>query len=128
VNVDPQIISALTSHSPALIVGAVLLILVYAAKLGPVAVQWQRLPAWSRPLLPVLIGILAGVGDALTTGQPWAAALITGVLTSLPALAVALPSPVAHLDEVILPNTEVVRVVTSDPLIRDTQPTAPEGK
>jgi hypothetical protein len=114
---DPAILNALLSHTPALIVGAVLLLVVYAAKLGPVAAQWQRLPAWSRPLVPALLGVAAGVGDALTTGQAWLPALITGVLTSLPALAVALPSPVAHLDEVILPNTAVVRVVTSTPKI-----------
>jgi len=110
---DPTILQALTSHSPALITGAVLLLVVYAAKLGPVATQWQRLPAWSRPLVPVAIGILAGVGDALVTDKPWTLALITETIAALPALAVALPSPVAHLDQVILPDSPAVRITTT---------------
>lgn len=88
------LIASIQAHAWPAVVGCVLLALVYLAKLPQLAVQWQRLPAYARPLVPVVAGILGGVGEALSTKQPWLPALIGGIVAALPAFAVALPSPV----------------------------------
>lgn len=116
------LLAAISAHAWPVAVGSVLVLLVYLARLPVVATQWQRLPAWSRPLLPVLLGLLSGVGEALSTQQPWLPALVGGLVAALPALLAALPSPTAHLDQIILPNSPVVKI-TTQPLDRDTEPT-----
>lgn len=110
--------SAISDHAWGVVTGCVLLLLVYLARLPALATQWQRIPAAYRPLVPIVVGILSGVAEALTTRQSWVAALVTQVLAALPALAVALPSPTAHIGCVVLP------VTASDPVIteRDTDP------
>lgn len=110
---DPRILSALVSHAPALVVGAILWLLVYAARLPAVAAQWQRLPAWFRPIVPALLALGSGVAEGLLSGQPWVTCLIVQAVAALPAITHALPSPVAHLDQVILP------VTVSTPVVRD---------
>lgn len=122
---DPTILSALFSHAPALVLGAALCLIVLAAKLPAFAAQWQRLPAWSRPLVPAALALVGGIGEALVQGQPWWLAVLVQLLAALPAIGYALPSPTAHLDQIILPNTPTVRVST---LERDTTPSAPPGK
>ena len=120
---DPNLLlQAIQSHAWPTVTGCVLLLVVYLARLPALAVQWQRLPPWSRPLVPVALGIVSGVAEALTTGHSWVAALLTQVLAALPALAVALPSPTAHLGMVVLPDTPVVQRLASQPtvVIRDT--------
>lgn len=92
---DPNLLlQAISSHAWPAVVGAVLVVVVYLAKLPAMAPQWQRLPAGHRPLVPVLLGVLSGVAEALSTHQPWLPALVGGIVSALPALAVALPSPV----------------------------------
>lgn len=131
---DPKLIEALTSHAPALVVGAVLCLLVLAAKLPAFAVQWQRLPVWARPLVPVVLALVSGIGESLVQGQVWWLAVLVQVGAALPAIGYALPSPTAHLEQVILPDTPVVRQLagvdgkaTIQPLDRDTTPGAAPG-
>jgi hypothetical protein len=103
---DPNLLlTAIAAHAWPTVVGCALVLIVYLAKLPAVKAQWERLPAWSRPLLPVLLGLLSGVGEALSTSQPWLPALVGGILAALPALAVALPSPVIHRAEIVEPDT-----------------------
>lgn len=110
---DPNLIAALTSHVPALIVGAVLCLLVLAAKLPAFAAQWQRLPAQWRPVAIAALALVGGIGEALVQGQKWYLALLVQVVAALPAIGYALPSPTAHLDE---PKPAVVTV--SDPVVK----------
>jgi hypothetical protein len=145
---DPNLLlQALTSHAWPAVVGACLVLVVYLARLPGVQPQWQRLPAAYRPLVPVLLGVVSGVAEALSTRQPWLPALVGGVVSALPALAVALPSPTAHLGQIMLPDSPVtqaikaasdVRIVPAPvegdladqvlaALDRDTEPQAPKG-
>lgn len=126
---DPNtLIQAIQSHAWPAIVGAVLVVVVYLARLPALQPQWQRLPAVYRPLVPVVLGIVSGVAEALSTHQPWMPALVGGIVSALPALAVALPSPVAHLGTITLPDTPVVQAMASQPKViitdldRDTDP------
>ena len=97
--------SAISQHAWAIVAGIVLLSLVQAARLPAVGAQWQRLPAPWRPYVPILLGILSGVAQALATAQPWVAALVGGIVSAIPALLSALPSPTAHLGMVIVKPT-----------------------
>lgn len=112
---NPDLLTALTSHTPALVVGAVLCLLVLSAKLPAFAAQWQRLPAWARPLVPTVLALIGGIGEALLQGTPWLTAIVAQVLLALPAIGYALPSPTAHLGMVVLP-------VTATDIDRDTDP------
>lgn len=139
-------LEALSSHAPAVVVGAVLCLIVLSARIPSAAAQWQRLPAWARPLVPAVLALLSGVGEALIQGQPWQAAIVAQLALALPAIGYALPSPTAHLDQVILPDSPAVRLITREPVVsikvtdaddlagqvlknldRDTTPTAPPG-
>lgn len=133
------LIQAISQHAWGVVTGCVLLLIVYAAKLPAIAVQWQRLPAWSRPIVPVALGIVSGVGEALTTRASWTAALIVQVIAAMPALAVALPSPVVRTGteavSVPVPEKPKPKPMTADELAdavlksldRDTTPTDPPG-
>jgi hypothetical protein len=111
---NPELlIPALTSHAPALVVGAVLCLIVGSAKLPAFATQWQRLPAWARPLVPVTLALVSGIGEALMQGQKWWIAILVQFGVALPAIGYALPSPVAHLDQVMLPDSPAVKRAAS---------------
>lgn len=115
---DPNLLlSAISQHAWPAVVGCVLVLVVYLARLPALAPQWQRLPPWARPLVPIVVGIISGVGEALSTSQPWLPALVGGIVAALPALAVALPSPTAHLGMIVLPDTPAVRMMTGDPTV-----------
>lgn len=88
---------AIANHAWAAVAGCVLLILVSIARNPLAAAQWSRIPSLYRPFVPVALGILFGVGEALSTKQPWLPALITNVLAAVPALLVAIPSPTADI-------------------------------
>jgi hypothetical protein len=105
---------AIQSHQWPVVVGLAILLIVYLARLPVVAAQWARIPAAYRPLVPVALGVLSGVAEALSTSQPWLPALIGGIVSALPALLAVLPSPVAHLDApapVVIPKAPPVPVI-----------------
>ena len=117
----PELLAALTSHTPALAVGAVLCLFVLSAKLPSFAAQWERLPAWTRPLVPALLAIVGGTGEALIQGQRWWMALLVQVVAALPAIGYALPSPVVRTgtESVTVPAPIVVppKPMTADELV-----------
>lgn len=115
--------TALATHQYLAAVGLVLLALVSVGKLPVAAPLWLRLPAWSRPLVPVVLGIVAALADALAAGKPWLPALVGGIVFALPALLAALPSQVIHAQTVVVqPSADPAHVV----LTRTSQTTKPE--
>lgn len=126
---DPTLLlSAIQSHAWPAVVGCALVLVVYLARLPALAPQWQRLPAAYRPLVPVLLGVASGVAESLSTHQPWLPALVGGIVSALPALAVALPSPTAHLGQIVLPDSPVSRAVQSaaTATVLEPHPTMPD--
>ena len=97
---DPVAIwTAATSHAWPVLTGLILAALVYLAHLPAVAGQLARLPALALPAIPIVLGLISGVAQALRTSQSWGMALLGGALSALPALAIAygpyLPSATA---------------------------------
>lgn len=97
--------AAIESHAGLAIFGAVLLIIVSLGQQPAMRAQWERIPAAYRPLVPIVLGLCGGVGEALTTGRPWLPALLRGAMAGMPALLAALPSQVVRREpEVVVVN------------------------
>lgn len=93
---DPNLlIRAFQDHAWPVVAGFLITLFVFCARLPAVAAQWSRVPERLRPLVPVVIGILSGVGESLCTTSHWVAALLGGVISALPAFLATLPSPTA---------------------------------
>lgn len=94
-----DLVTAINTHAAwTAILGLALLALVQLARLPAVAALWIKVPVVYRPLVPVAIALLSAVGDALTNGVPWLPAVLSAIVAAIPALCLALASPVAHLD------------------------------
>ena len=124
--------TALQSHAYLVAIGAALVLLVSLGRLPVARPQWERLPTWARPLVPVLLGLLAGVGEALATSRPWLPALVSGVVAGLPALLAALPSQVVTrsvMEAITVPvDSETASPYTGRVSItRDTDRSPPPG-
>jgi hypothetical protein len=78
------------------VVGLALVVLVSVGRQPGIRPLWDRLPVAWRPVVPVALGLLAGVGEALATGRPWLVSVLSGLLAGVPALLAALPSQVIH--------------------------------
>jgi hypothetical protein len=87
--------NAISTHAWGVLAGALLVVLVSAAKLPAGKAQWERLPGIARPFVPILLGIVSGVGEALSTSRAWLPALVVGIASALPAVLLAIPSPTA---------------------------------
>ena len=100
--------AAIQAHAWPVVVGLVLVVLVSLGRQPVLRQQWERVPAEYRPLVPVALGLLSGVGEALTQGRPWLVSIVTGVLSGLPALLAAAPSQVVHRgpEIVLVPATD----------------------
>lgn len=61
----------------------VILLLVRAAKLPVFGNYWEKIPKQYRPLVPVVMGILSGVGEAALSQRSWLPALLYGVFSGL---------------------------------------------
>jgi hypothetical protein len=118
---DPLILSALTSHAPALVVGAIFAIILMLGRLPAVDALIDRLPWWAKPLMLCLPSVEA-VSQALLQGQSWLSALLVSALTpgvgTLSLLIAAYSAYVPHSGKV------VVKPTITEP---DTQPTATKG-
>jgi hypothetical protein len=97
-----QFTAAIESQAWPVVVGFALLALVYVARHPAAALQWYRIPAGYRPWLPIAIGIVSGVAEALTTGRAWLPAMLTALAAAIPAMLAALPSPVVPGKTVIV--------------------------
>lgn len=98
-----SLLAGLQSNTPALVTGSAILLLVLLGRLPLLRAQWERLPAAYRPLVPAVLGILGGVGEALVSGRPWVAALVSGLVSGLPGTLAALPSQVVRREpEVVI--------------------------
>lgn len=93
-----DLLAAISSHAWGVATGLSLLALVYFARLPALAAQLKRLPASCLPYLPIALGLISGVAEALVTQRSWVAALVTGALAAIPSVAVALPSPLGSTD------------------------------
>jgi hypothetical protein len=60
-----------------------ILLLVRAAKLPIFGNFWEKIPKRFRPLVPVLLGILSGIGEAVLAQRSLVPALIYGVFSGL---------------------------------------------
>ena len=65
---------------------ASILTLVYVLKLPALGGLWGRIPKPYRPISVATLGIVSGVADAIVTGKPWVAALISGIIAALSAI------------------------------------------
>jgi ABC-type uncharacterized transport system permease subunit len=93
------LLSAIQLKAWGVVVGASLLILVYAAKyVRSIAELWGKIPAKWRPVVIAALGVIASVGNALTHRAQWLPILITDALVNLLPVLLAIVSPVAHLD------------------------------
>lgn len=101
-----SLLAGLQSNTPALVVGSCILLLVLLGRLPILRAQWERLPAAYRPLVPAVLGLLAGVGEALASGRPWVAALVTGIVSGLPGTLAALPSQVVRREPEVIVATD----------------------
>lgn len=86
--------AALTNHWWLGALGSFLLILVNTGRLPGARRLWEYLPAWTRPLVPILLACLTTLGHALATGAPWLPALVQGLVTGSFAALSAQPSQV----------------------------------
>lgn len=100
---DPsQLVTLIESHQYLAAVMAGLLLLVALGKMPVAAPLWSRLPAWVRPLVPVMLGLVASVAQAILDGTPWLSALLSGVVVALPAVLAAIPSQVIHAAPIVV--------------------------
>ncbi len=88
------LVAAIQSGAVPLAVGLALVLVVRLGRHPLLAPQWERIPAAYRPLVPVALGLLGSVGDALVSGRTWLPAVLYGLASALPAVLLALPSPV----------------------------------
>lgn len=79
------------------IAACVILLLVRFAKLPLVGAYWDKIPKQYRPLVPVAMGIMSGVGEAVVLHRPWLPALLFGLFSGLTAIGVdqAITKPLA---------------------------------
>lgn len=64
----------------------VIFVSVRIAKLPIVGSHWDKIPRQYRPLIPVGLGVLSGVGEALLVHRSWLPALLFGVFSGLMAI------------------------------------------
>lgn len=69
-----------------LIAACTILALVRLAKLPLAGNYWEKVPKKFRPLIPVVMGVLSGVGESLLMKRPWLPALLFGVFSGLLAI------------------------------------------
>lgn len=92
------LVAAINAHAAwTVVLGLALLVLVQLARMPAVGALWVKVPTIYRPLVPVAIALLSEVGDALSNGTPWLTALLAAIVAAIPAVCLALASPVAHL-------------------------------
>lgn len=93
---DPVIlIDAIRSHATTIIVGFAVLTLVWAARFPTVKAYWSKLPTWTQPIVPPVLTMLAGIGDALMSGRPLLDSMLLPILAGMYGLLYALQSPLA---------------------------------
>lgn len=68
------------------IASCVILLIVRAAKLPVFGNYWEKIPKKFRPLVPVVMGVLSGVGEAVLAHRPWLPAVLYGVFSGLLAI------------------------------------------
>jgi hypothetical protein len=77
---------ALNDHNWPLFAACVILLLVRVAKLPFLGNQWDKIPKEYRPAIPVLLGLLSGIGDSLVAGRAWLPAILYGLMSGLLAM------------------------------------------
>lgn len=88
---------ALGERNWPVIAACVILLLVRGAKLPVFGNYWEKIPKKYRPLIPVAMGVLSGVGEAVLSHRPWLPALVFGLFSGLIAIGVdqAVTKPLA---------------------------------
>lgn len=107
--------AALHAHAWPVVVGFILLAFVWIGRHPAAQPQWCRVPAQWRPVVPIAIGLLSSVGDALTSGREWLPALLLGLGSAIPAVLYALPSPVVPGQTVVVSDSERVTITRREP-------------
>lgn len=87
---DPSlIVQALQSRYWPAIVWGVILIGIYAIKMLPDKFNvWGKIPITARPIVVLAIGVVAAVGNAVVTKQPWLDVLIKNIFAALAAIGI----------------------------------------
>ncbi len=97
---DPTVLSALLSASPALVIGAILTIALGYARTPAVAALWRRVPWYVQPIV-LLAPCAEAVAQALLTGAPWLPPLLVAALAPIGgAVPLLVAAYTAHLPSV----------------------------
>lgn len=85
---DWAVLKSAFESSNWLVFSAVLILIgVRVSKLPALGNQWDRIPKRYRPLIPVGLGILSGLCEAIISSkEPWGMALFKGLLSGLLAI------------------------------------------
>jgi len=80
--------TAFSNRNWPLFAACLILLLVRVAKLPIVGNYWEKIPKAYRPSIPVLLGLLSGIGDSLVAGRAWLPAVLYGLMSGLLAMGV----------------------------------------
>jgi len=82
------LLNAWSQHNWPIVSAGIILILVYLAKMPIAGKIWDKVPKQYRPLIPVVLSILSGIGEALFRGTPWVAAILYNLIAGLSTIGV----------------------------------------